>query len=83
VTTTKTKKAPDRTYFRFVNGKEHTNTSGKITPSKYMTEEEFLEADLDDALVEAWSESEGETGRSSQRLTKRDLLEGAKAGAGA
>jgi hypothetical protein len=78
VTTTK-KKTPDRTYFRFFNGKTYSNTSGKITPSKYMTEKEFRDADLDDVILESWSESEGEAGTSGQSLTKRDLLEAVEA----
>jgi hypothetical protein len=77
--TTKTKKAKDVTYFRFLGGKTYSNKTGNITPSKYIKEEDFRDADLDDVIVESWSESEGEAGRSSQTLTKGELLEGVKA----
>jgi hypothetical protein len=79
-TTTKTKKAKDVTYFTFLGGKTHSNTSGKITPSKYITEEAFRNAAPDDVIVEARSESEGEAGRSSQTLTKQDLFDAVAAG---
>ncbi|GHU85505.1 hypothetical protein FACS1894198_3490 [Clostridia bacterium] len=71
-------KTEDITHFKFLGGKELSNKTGKITPSKYLTEKALREANLDDVVIETTSESPGESGQSGFKQTVRDLLEAIK-----